>query len=368
MSVFGAFSRVQRAARRFRRQRAAYYEYLGDLLTDSAGRVLMIDIFNQDVERYAGKPRGVLSAYWAERYLESGADLVQTWRGTLPEADMMVIGSVVEHGGVGALAQAFKEVARMTRVMDEAGKTFKSIMLVGVLAIALVFVALVAIPAFIWPKLSSTFEFVPPDFYGEKTQAMARFAEAVPGYLIGAGVVVAVGMLAFRWSLPNWRGRLRAWFDQRLIVYRLSRDFRGAMFVSTLAALIRKRTGNSMTLAEGVQAISNEASPWMQWYCAQILDNLQQGHDQVEVLDVGLLDRETLFYLYDIAQARSLDEGLQKAGLRTEGQINGAVRIRARILQITLLAVMLLTMAGIAGWTISTINELVDSTKLVYQQ
>ena len=337
----------------------------------------MIDIFQKDSQRYAlersifmtaSKARGILSAWWADRYIDTGADLVETWRGTLPDEDMMVIGSVIQHGGVSALPDAFKEVARMTKVMDEARKTFLSIMFTGFIAVLVVLAMLVAIPLFIWPRLQQTFDFLPQEMYGERALSMAHFADVMPGYL---GAAICLGLLAsaaFRWSLPHWTGPLRAWCDHHLIVYRLARDFRGAMFVSTLSALIRKRTGSNMILADAVQVISREAKPWMQWYCEQILDNIQQGQEQAEVLDVGLLERETLFYLLDITDARGLDEGLQVAGLRTEKSINASVKVRARVLQIALLSAMLLTVGAISGWTTATINEFVDVTKLFYQQ
>ncbi|WP_341679576.1 hypothetical protein [Comamonas thiooxydans] len=371
-SILAFFSPLNRAARQFRKHRADYYEYLADVLSDSDGRILMHDIFLKDAQRYAPKnrwqklrphPRAVLSEYWGSIFLDTGADVGVTWRGTLPDADMLIIASAANHGGTGSVPDALKEAARLVRVVDEARSLFISIIAVAIFAIIVVLATLTSVPAFVWPQIKDTFDFVPETLYGPHAQDLDHFSKVFASYIIPLAIGILILCIAFSWSLTRWSGRSRQWAE-KIIIYRVYRNYRGAMFLSTLSTLVKR--GSGLNLREGIQAISLQAEPWLQWYCQRIQENIELGFVDGRLFDVGLMEPDALYYLFDISEAKSLEAGLQLTGRRTERDMGKSIKKRAFILRWSILFVSL----AIVGWvvfnTFSAIQEMTNAAKMVF--
>lgn len=371
-STLQYFSPVRRAARKFKKERADYYEYLADVLADSGGRILMHDIFIKDAQRYAPKnywqklrphPRAILSEHWAVKFLDTGADVGATWRGTLPDADMLIIASAAQHGGTGAVPDALKEVARLVRVVEEARSIFLSIIAVAIFAIIVVLASLTSVPAFVWPQIKASFDFVPETLYGPHALALDNFSKVFAAYLGPLAIAILLACIAFNWSLTRWCGKSRQWAD-KFIIYRVYRNYRGAMFLSTLSTLVK--SGSGLNLREGIQAIDNQAEPWLKWYCRRIEENIDLGLVDGKLFDVGLMEQDALYYLLDISEAKSLEAGLQLTGRRTERDMGKSIKTRAFILRWGILLISL----GIVGWvvfnTFSAIQEMTDAAKMVF--
>lgn len=366
------FSPVKRAAAKFKKHRADYYEYLSDILSDSDGRVLLQGVFEKDSERYSsnslwGKifphPRATLSKYWAHKFFDSGANVSETWRGTLPDGDMLIISAATEHGKSGALPEALKEVARLVRIVEEARRIFLSIIAAAVIAVIIVFATLSIIPLIAWPAVKESFDFVPISFYGPHALAMENFSKVYPVYV--GPVLISIFLLAYiyKWSLTKWKGKARQWAD-RLVIYRVYKTYRGAMFLSTLSTLAKR--GSGLNLREAIESISNEAEPWLKWYCAKIIDNLDLGIQDGKLFDVGLLENDALYYLFDMSEAKELETGLKLTGNRTERDMGKTIKLRAVILRWSLLIASLLVVAIMLFQMLMSIRELNDAAKLVF--
>lgn len=371
-SLFESFSPLNRAARKFRKQRADYYEYLADVLSDSDGRILMHDIFIKDAQRYAPTkpwqklrphPRAILSEYWAKRFLDTGTNIGATWRGTLPDADMLIIASAAEHGRTGAVPEALKEAARLVRVVDEARSLFVSITAVAIFAVVVVLTCFTTIPAIVWPQIKETFDFVPESMYGPNAIALDHFSKVFPIYIVPLAIAILVISIAFKWSLTRWSGRSRQWAE-KFIIYRVYRNYRGAMFLSTLSTLVKR--GSGLNLQEGVEAISAQAEPWLQWYCQRIQDNIELGLVDGRLFDVGLMEQDALYYLFDISEAKSLEAGLQLTGRRTERDMGKSIKTRAMILRWSILIISTALVGLVVLKTFSAIQEMTDAAKMVF--
>jgi hypothetical protein len=81
------FTRVGQAASKFARQRADWYEYLADMAEDSQGQRTILNILDGDAQRYGRSARGILSAYWAHKIVETGK-IGLTLHGTLPPKEV----------------------------------------------------------------------------------------------------------------------------------------------------------------------------------------------------------------------------------------------------------------------------------------
>lgn len=359
-------SPLGRAAARFRSGRHDYYGYLASLLADARGKKTMLDIFRTDAMRYAGKARGVLTQHWADRHGESG-DLVHTWDGTIPDADLMVIGAAVEAGGAGAIEEALLDAARLAKRDHESKQQFLSTILTGIFAMSLAAAVVIGVPLFFVPLLKSSFSFVPLDMWGPLGQKLLKFsafiATAWP-FVVAALVALPI---ALQVALPRWTGPVRSTLDARFLLFRLYRDARAAEFLATLASVLKRRGNVSMNMREGLELIRARAMPWLAAHCMRMLYRLDEPGDHgAEVLNTGLLSNESLYYLNDMIEAHGPDEGLQVAGRRIEAQIATTIARSSKVLRVVMMVFGVTVVFFMAAWLMSIIGELKAATALVF--
>ena len=351
--------RVGLAALSFAGQRVDYYEYLAELMEDSAGRRNLLDVFNADAQRYAGMPRGVLSAHWAQRYEECGADLAAAWEGTVPSSELMVI-RVAQSAGNAALSQALRDLARVVGLWEHARSEFVSTVAVGVVGLSMALGVLAALPLMIVPSLRQAFSFVPQERWGSLARELVAFSEQIAAVGPVAVVLLLALVAAVAWSLPAYVGRLRRWLDAHVVFHALYRDIRSALFVCTVASMIRCRpAAGGMGLQEALQRIAFHAEPWLRWHCERSIERiLDHGAQGAEIFDTGVLNDPAMHYLQDIVQARGFEEGLLKAGARIEQRVLTRVRSRAQVLRWTLLLCGLGAVMAVGAWTMGVVFEM----------
>jgi hypothetical protein len=360
-------SPLGRAASSFRSTRYDYYLYLGQLLKDSRGKRTMLDIFWKDVERFGKKPRGVLARHWTEQH-QDGADLIKTWAGTIPHQDLMVIAAAVRAGGAGAIEEALTDAARLARRAEESKTQFLSTIVVGLMAVGLAAAVIVGAPMFFLPLMQKSFSFVPLDLWGPRGRALITFSGFVATWWPFVLAALVAGTTAAFMALPRWVGESRAKFDLYFLPYRLYRDARAAEFLATLAAVLKKRGNVSLNLREGLELIRASADVWLANHCSRMLEVLDEpgSHNEADVLDSGLLSKESVFYVADMMEAFGPDEGLQVAGLRVEAQMQVAIEKAGKRLRTVMLLSGVAVVFFMATWMNSVISELKAATAIVF--
>ncbi len=371
VAEFGHWARwrvsgLGRAVSAFRSTRHDYYAYLAALLVDARGKKTMLDIFRADAHRYEGRPRGVLTQYWAERH-QDGADLLHTWEGTLPAADLMVLNAAVAAGGPGAIETALSDVARLAKRAEDSKSQFLSTILVGVFAVTLAASVVVGLPLYFVPLLKASFHFVPLEMWGPLGQKMLKFAAFVgSAWPFALGLVFATATTATV-ALPRWTGPIRDKLDATFLPYRLYRDARAAEFLATLASVLKRRGNVSLNMREGLELIRGRATPWLSAHCTRMLNRLDEpGEHGAEVLDTGLLSKDSLYYVVDMMESLGPDEGLQVAGRRVEQQIEATITRSAKVLRVVLMMGGVIVVFSMAAWLMSIIGELKSATALVF--
>lgn len=325
---------VTRASRAFStRDRLEFYTVLADLLEDTQGKTSILQIFIRDAARHGKTPRGILSKHWAERFEASGASLREAWNGTLPAEEVNMIG-VAEKGGAVATIAALRDLARVGEVIRRSRIEFMATVVVGVIAVTIATSMLLALPFFFVPFLKKTFGFVPPEFYGRATRgfyALAAFIESTWFIILGfAGSVV----WWISWALPNWIGPGRAKAEDRFIIFKLYRDFRGSIFLAMFASLTQSRGGATTNQREALEMMQKNAAPWLAWKIRMMLTRLdEEGGLDATMLDVGVVDKPVYFLFSDIFEARGAAAGLAAAGRRSEERATTTIANRAKVLR-----------------------------------
>lgn len=360
---------VGRAAASFRRNRHYYYTYLAELLADSRGKRTMLEIFRRDAQRYEGTARGVLTQLWIRRQ-EEGAGLVETWQGTLPASDLLVLGAAETAGGAGAIEGALVDVARLAKRDTESKSQFLSTILIGLFAVALALGATLGLPLFFVPLLKKSFSFVPLEMWGAQGQRLLAFSAWVDAWwpLVIAGAV-AIG-LAVTLALPRWaNSAARAWLDRHFLPYRLYRDARAAEFVATLGSVLKRRGNVSMNMRDGLELIRARSTPWLAAHCTNMIMRLDhQAEDGAGALDTGLFSAESVYYMADMMETLGPHDGLQVAGLRLEKQIATVIERSAFLLRVALIVGGVVVLFAISAWMFVCLGELKTATALVFSK
>lgn len=363
------FSPVQRAARKFSgKELLDYYELLADQLEDTTGGASVLDLFRRDAERFKGTARGILSEHWAQRFLETGASLQLTWKGTLPDEDVALVGAA-ERGGHQSMIQGLRDLARVGEVIRQSKRIFLSTIAAAIVGVCITMAMLLAQPFFVAPFFKDLFGFMPEDFYGSMTKqyfAFAHFIEVVWLFLV-VGVIALTWWL--KWAVVNWVGPRRAWADEKILLFRLYRDFRGSLFLAMLATLTQNRGGAVTNQREAMLILREGATPWMGWKLDLILERLQSsGASDASIFDVGVVDKPFYYLLEDVVAARGLSAGLTRAGQRSEERAVKTISTRAKALTWVSLAGSMVLVIGMLGWEYAVIYEFKTSVTAYFNR
>lgn len=353
------------ARRRFRAQRADYYEYLGSLMEHGDGRKTLHDIFEDDARRYGRSSlRGRLSARWAERFRESGGNLEQTFRGTLPDDDVALL-RASQLAGAGALGTSLYDVAETARLLDRAKSGFLATMMAAGMACCAMLLVLIATPLYTVPQLRKTFAVVPAEYWGKGTRALFGLADMLHANLGPALLALALTVALSAWSLPALTGVLRSRLDEWSI-WRLYRDFHSIRFLALLGTMARQRGNVATPLRDALLAQLPGASAWKAWHLNRMLMLLDDGVVGAETFDTGLLDRETQWFLADMMAIHGVDAGLARTRQRIEARIIVDVLRRAQALRWTILLLAVGVLLGMTLWHFSVIDELRRAMQAYY--
>jgi hypothetical protein len=371
---------VARAARRFRSKRANYYETLADRLENASGLTLK-SLFDRDAQRYSedadGKaiktPQGILAAHWAQRYLDTGGNLAATFDGTLPPEDIALI-RASELAGGGALPSTLRDMARLTAMVATAKQTFIATTAVGIFAALVLAAALLSLPWFIAPLLRETFGAIPVDQMPTRALRLFAFSDAVQSNALVLLASFGVGIWWVKWSLFNLTGDWRRRLD-KFGIWRLYRDFQGAMFLAVLSTLVKQRNNAATQLPDALTQLREGSSKWLSWHIDQMLDNLSSVSSMAAIenstaiamaLNTGLIDQETFWYFLDVQDGAGIAQGLQKTGQRVEGPTLKKVAARAMALRYVLIIMALGGVLAIGGTTAATTSALTTAMKNYY--
>jgi type II secretory pathway component PulF len=349
--------RVRLCALSFRKERADYYDYLADIMEATSGRKTLRDIFRSDAQRYGmGHRRGVLSSHWAGQHQEVGGDLFETFRGTLPVDDLILI-RMAQRGGAGALEQTLRDVAGVSRLVEQARQTLIATISAGVLACLVMVATIASMPLFTAPRIRHVFGMVPPEFVGPLTRRFYAFSDFVQNQ--GPSLVLAAVLAAYvaAWSLPNLVGRARRTLDEWSI-WRLYRDFQSLRFLASLATMVKKRGNVTTALRDALEMQMEGARPWQRWQVEKMIARIDDGRVGSETFDTGIVDRETLWFLDDLIATRGMDAALLQVRSRIETRSVQRVAGKAAVMRWTMLLSAVGVLLAIVFWHLGVVNEM----------
>jgi type II secretory pathway component PulF len=350
---------IRRAASGFRKRRAGYYDWLAQRLESSKGNAKLYDIFERDAQRYPKDPRGILSAYWAQQFADNGGNLANTWQGTLPDDDVTVI-RINQGAGDEALMSSLKDVARVAGLNDEVQGAVRGTLLLALIGVFAAMVMFTVFPIFAGAKLVEIYGFIPLTEWGARARAFVEHGNWVKANGLYLVLVVGVVLTYVQWTMHNLVGAVRNKLDRSVVLYRLMRDLKGALFLSTMATLTRKRGNIQFTLKDSLDVFAQSTnSNWMRWRVQQVIDRIDAaGATDVEPFNTDLISQEMYYYLRDTAETRGFADGFAETGRYVEKTVIQNLLKSLTLWRWVLLGISAGSVIYMTGWVLSVPYEM----------
>lgn len=327
--------------------RQEFYEDLAEALDDNAS---LADEIGKFAKR-ARKERDVVAPIyriWLNRMDDKSFS--QSLIGTVPDADVMILEAAEGAGnmpdGLRFLAKAISATNTMVTSLKRAvsGFIFLSILLITLLAM------------FSFYGIDIIEQVVPPNAWpwiGQVLRDVARFITGNWLWILITLVTVSTGYI---WSLPNWRGPSRVIADKYLPFYSIYRDFQGALFLVSIAALMR----NNVSLTEALDKLLLRANQWLRWHIHTILLHLDyESSEPAKAFATGIFNKRLTWRIIDFGSRGkgSFAEAIAKVGLNSLDKVTQGVTDSARKINSMLLIASGLMMAFIIAGTMLTMYE-----------
>lgn len=351
--------KVRLAANSFRKHRADYYEYAASVLKSSGGKIKILDLFGKDIERFQGKPRGALAAWWYDAYSLNGGNLADAFQGTLPDDEVAII-RVAQDAGGDSIIIAMADVARMAKLADEVRSQALATVMAGLVGVVIAVAMLTAFPIFSVKTIAGAYSFLPIEAWGQMGRRYYAYAQWVERALpfIALGGAVLVGFVL--WSFTNLVGPIREKLDRHVGLYSVARDLRGALFLATMSTLTKPRGGAMFTLKGSLDIFLQSArSRWLKWRINQVIDGADQtGAIGVAAFQTGFLSDDMYYFLEDMQQAKGFEAAFAEAGHFVEDSLLKTIVKKMSVYRWVLLLSSLVCALGIFGWQFQVIYEM----------
>jgi hypothetical protein len=353
------------AASRFSPHRADYYFYLSSVLKSSNGNIKVLQIFDNDSMRYQGAPRGVLSDYFYDTYANNGGDLATTFEGIFPDDEVANI-RVGQDAGENGIIGALEDVSRLAKLAIKVRNESLGTVAAGLIGIAIAVVMLTAFPIFAVNTIQNAYSFLPVEAWGRVGKNLYSYANGVKIYGIYIGMLLVLIGSYVVWSIDNLTLPIRDWLDEHITLYRVIRDIKGSLFLSTMSTLTRRRGNVMYTLRQSLDAFSASArTPWMKWRIGQIIDGSDlSGSIGTEAFKTGLLSKDMYFFLEDMQRANGFSEGFLATGNHVESTVLPSIIVRMTVYRWVLLGLALVSVLSMFAWTFNVIYEMRDAMKV----
>lgn len=318
------------ARRYFQSRRAQFYEDYAEAVLDTEPMIKFLSIRHARAIRQKS-PLAILYKRWISRIDKEGGKLSYILAGSVPSSDIMMLSAIEDKG---ALEKSLMFLARTIREQREMAAAMRAAVTMPII-IGLVMIVFLSVLSF---YVIPIFVQVAPV---KKWVSIGKAIYYISFVVVHYGVFLLAGVIAvavwFKWSLANWTGKRRVKFD-RFMPYRLFRDNEGAIFLVSLATMLK--AGDSVSKALSV--LRRRSTPWMRWHITAMLRNLDRNFDNPgEAFNTGLFSQELSNRINDYARRSGrLDEVMVRIGIEGIGQVRKEIEKSAKVFNVLLTLLM----------------------------
>ena len=334
------------ASNAFHGLRAEFYADLAEALKDDAA---LTDEINKFAAR-ANKEKDILAPLyrlWYHRMDDRAFS--QALVGTVPDSDVMVLDAAEASGKLTDGLEFLSIVITATKVMASALKKAVAgfVFLTGLLTLLLAAFSFYGVPVIE--------ELVPPKDWPWLGQVLRDLAQFITGYWIGISAVMIGTSVLYIWALPNWCGQARVIVDRYVPFFSIYRDFQGAVFLVSMAALMK----SGVSLTEALEKLQRRGSPWLRWHIRKILMRLDYEEEPARAFDTGLFNKRLTWRIIDFGSRAkgNFAIAIEKVGLTTMDRVTESVVRSAERINRVLMLVNAVMLAFMVTATMLTMYE-----------
>ena len=249
--------------------------------------------------------------------------------GLIPHSELTVL-SVDSRRGIEGLAQASTMIAQFGVLKAEIAK----MMFTPLSSLLMIIILIFVINAYIFPMLLSIFTL---EKLPAVTRSLYQFKHFFEQHLMAVILATVVTLCLIIYSLPNWTGFGRRFFD-KLIPYSIYKQLQATSFLVSLSLLL----DSEEDFTNAISRLKANASPYLLSFLVETQHQIGEGDRPGEALSAtGLLNTDTKIYIEILDEAQVLSKGLSAMSERGIAmQIKAIKKIMSSISVILLAFVM----------------------------
>lgn len=259
----------------------------------------------------------------------NGIPLSGALAGAVPGPDLMVLRSAEIAGslpeGLRFLAKTIEDTAKMRKAILGA-VLIPSFCLLLIIAIIFLFSKMMV------PVLADV---VPVAKWHPLGKILYSISGFVTGYWPVVAAILAATIYLFTWSLANWSNTWRFAADHYL-PYSIYRDYHGAIFLVTLAALLKAGT----SIGESLDLLRDAGTIWMRRHISIMRARIDQGIDPVEAMNTGIVHEDIAYRVIDYGERSGFQKGIEKIGFRSIELVTDKITNSAALINVLSLLVV----------------------------
>jgi type II secretory pathway component PulF len=308
-----------RLKNKFKSKRGEFYEDMADAIADGMS---VMDYLEKSKSRALKRkrPLAALFSRWTARHEEYG-NFSKAIVGTVPVMDAMIINSAEVTGklsiGLTFLAKTVEETQKMRLAVISA---IAMPMFLCVLLTAI----MIGYSFFMVPILIGI---IPPEQWPSMGKALYSVASLIRNYGVFALIFAIILVYGFSWSFVNWTGSVRDKLDKYL-PYAIYRDYNAAVFLVTLASLLK----SGISVGDGLKIIKDASPKWLNRHLAMMLFNMNTKGSAAQALNTGLFGDELADRIEDYGERASFQQAIDKIGFKAIDIVTRKVTGSAKII------------------------------------
>lgn len=242
------------------------------------------------------------------RAMERGgtfSDAIKAW---VPSSEHMLISS-------GERGEGIISGLQEARVLSAATSRSKAAIYGGTIFPGVLFAMLIGMLIMFQIQMVPIFEgLLPIERWPGSAQTLNSLSAFMKNqlYLVIAGAIGVGAVIGY--SMPRWRGDIRAKFFDKLIPWSIYRSYQASSFLISLSSLMKAGVANY----DALRLMHRNASPWMRQHLEKMMTSMRHGgENQGKALDTGLFDQDVAGDIEDYSQLGSFRDAIYRIGQRS---------------------------------------------------
>ena len=341
---FGTFTirSAQMMMKMFQNDRLRIYRKLAALLRNRFSLMDALERLQSIASDNGRKPddtTAIAIGCWMES-LQNGLSFSVALRGWAPQSELLML-------SVGDIANLEDALTNLIHVVEGTKKMKEP--LVGALAypmflMVMVVLIIYAVGAYMVPPMVDA---VPGLVWTGQARTLVALSNWVCGNSLILFVTLPIIFLFISWTLPRWKGRLRAKFD-KIPPWNLYRIFVGVSWLLSLSALVNAGT----PVSKALRMLRGDSSPYLLYRLERALIYVNNGENLGEALYLTGLDFPDKEVIGDLQIYAELDNFPAALNMMANEWLEDSIRdIEQKAAGLNAAAILMI--AAIVAWVVA---------------